>query len=188
MKKRLGFLINYPKQCTNCDAPYDKKDKKMAMTWSVVVREQENKVNLYCPVCWDNAHKMIAELKEKINENKNLMRIKIHPDATIPKYAHFGDAAVDFTAIKKWEDDYGNLCYGTGLAMEIPHHHVGLLFPRSSVSKTDLRLCNAVGVIDAGYRGEIMLKFDKNAKNSTMSEIELVSLCFFLFHLYNLYK
>jgi len=87
---------------------------------------------------------------------------KVHPDAVIPNYAHFGDAAVDLVAVKKWEDDKGNICYGTGLAMEIPHHHVGLLFPRSSVSKTDLRLCNAVGVIDAGYRGEIMLKFDKN--------------------------
>ena len=89
---------------------------------------------------------------------------KLHPDAVIPQYAHFGDAAVDLVATKKWEDDNGNVCYGTGLAMEIPHHHVGLLFPRSSVSKTDLRLCNAVGVIDAGYRGEIMLKFDKNGE------------------------
>ena len=91
------------------------------------------------------------------------MRIKkLHVDAIIPRYAHFGDAAVDLTAVRKWEDDEGNLCYGTGLAMEIPHHHVGLLFPRSSVSKTDLRLSNSVGVIDSGYRGEIILKFDKN--------------------------
>ena len=44
--------------------------------------------------------------------------------------------------------------------MEIPPRFVGLLFPRSSVSKKDLRLCNSVGVIDSGYRGEIMLKFD----------------------------
>ena len=87
---------------------------------------------------------------------------KLHQDAVIPQYAHFSGAAVDLVATRKWEDDYGNVCYGTGLAMEIPHHHVGLLFPRSSVSKTNLRLCNAVGVIDAGYRGEIMLKFDKN--------------------------
>lgn len=86
---------------------------------------------------------------------------KVHPDAVIPQYAHFGDAAVDLVATRKWEDDYGNICYGTGLAMEIPENHVGLLFPRSSVSKTNLRLCNAVGVIDAGYRGEIMMKFDK---------------------------
>tara|TARA_R100000908_G_C3737536_1_gene134938 strand:+ start:881 stop:1297 length:417 start_codon:yes stop_codon:yes gene_type:complete len=87
---------------------------------------------------------------------------KLHQDAVIPQYAHFGDAAVDLVATRKWEDDCGNVCYGIGLAMEIPENHVGLLFPRSSVSKTDLRLCNSVGVIDAGYRGEIMLKFDKN--------------------------
>lgn len=87
---------------------------------------------------------------------------KLHQDAVVPRYAHFGDAAVDLVATKKWEDDHGNVCYGTGLAMEIPENHVGLLFPRSSVSKTNLRLTNAVGVIDSGYRGEVMLKFDKN--------------------------
>lgn len=71
LEKKVGLFDKLPKQCTNCDAPYDKKDKKMAMTWSVVVREQENKVNLYCPTCWNNAKKMIAELKEKLNENEN---------------------------------------------------------------------------------------------------------------------
>eukprot|EP00922_Rhytidocystis_sp_ex-Travisia-forbesii_P052927 GHVS01078500.1.p1 GENE.GHVS01078500.1~~GHVS01078500.1.p1 ORF type:complete len:232 (-),score=84.53 GHVS01078500.1:262-957(-) len=35
-----------------------------------------------------------------------------------------------------------------------------LLFPRSSISKTPLRLCNSVGVIDGGYRGEIMVVVD----------------------------
>ena len=60
---------------------------------------------------------------------------KLHPDAVVPRYAHFGDAAVDLVATKKWKDDKGNICYGTGLAMEIPENHVGLLFPRSSVSR-----------------------------------------------------
>lgn len=86
---------------------------------------------------------------------------KLYPDAVVPKYSHFGDAAVDLVGVKKWEDKFGNICYGTGLAMEIPEGHVGLLFPRSSISKTNLRLANAVGVIDSGYRGEVMLKFDK---------------------------
>lgn len=86
---------------------------------------------------------------------------KFHDSAVIPKYAYAGDAAVDLVAIASWEDDCGNLCYGTGLAIEIPVGHVGLLFPRSSVSNTNLRLCNSVGVIDSGYRGEIMLKFDR---------------------------
>ena len=57
------------------------------------------------------------------------MRIKIkklHDDATIPKYAHYGDAAVDLTAIRQWEDNYGNLCYGTGIAIEIPGYREGI--------------------------------------------------------------
>ena len=67
LEKKIGLFDKLPKQCTNCDKP----NKQMAMTWSVVVREQENKVNLYCPVCWDEAHKLIAQMKEEMNENKN---------------------------------------------------------------------------------------------------------------------
>ena len=46
-------------------------DKKMVTTWNVVVREKEGKVNLYCPTCWDESHKLIAQMKEEMNENKN---------------------------------------------------------------------------------------------------------------------
>jgi dUTP pyrophosphatase len=49
--------------------------------------------------------------------------------------------------------------YGTGLAVEIPEGHVGLLFPRSSISNSGLILTNSVGVIDSGYRGEIKFRF-----------------------------
>ena len=37
------------------------------------------------------------------------------------------------------------------------------MYPRSSVSKTPLRLANSVGIIDAGYRGDVMAKFDVHA-------------------------
>ena len=84
---------------------------------------------------------------------------KVHEKAVVPKYAHFGDACVDLVAATKWIDDHGNYCYGTGLAMEIPSNHVGYIFPRSSISKTSMALRNAVGVIDSGYRGEIIIKF-----------------------------
>jgi dUTP pyrophosphatase len=49
--------------------------------------------------------------------------------------------------------------YGTGLALEIPEGYVGFLFPRSSVTKEDLMLKNAVGVVDASYRGEIKFRY-----------------------------
>jgi dUTP pyrophosphatase len=84
---------------------------------------------------------------------------KLHPNAVIPSYAKAGDAGMDLTATAMDKDKHGNITYSTGLAIEIPQGYVGLLFPRSSNSKTDLYLTNHVGVIDSGYRGEIMFKF-----------------------------
>jgi dUTP pyrophosphatase len=44
----------------------------------------------------------------------------------------------------------------TGVKIQIPVGYVGLLFPRSSLSKQDIIMTNSVGVIDSDYRGEIM--------------------------------
>ena len=84
---------------------------------------------------------------------------KLDSNAVIPTYAKHGDAGMDLTAISKNYDEHGNVCYGTGLAFEIPNGFVGLLFPRSSNTKKDLILGNSVGVIDSGYRGEVVFKF-----------------------------
>lgn len=85
---------------------------------------------------------------------------KLHKDAIIPKYAKSGDAGLDLTSITKTKNNAsGIITYTTGLAVEIPEGHVGLLFPRSSLSNYDLMLTNHVGVIDSGYRGEITFKF-----------------------------
>jgi dUTP pyrophosphatase len=93
---------------------------------------------------------------------------KLHPNAIVPKYAKAGDAAMDLIATSMEVDGYGNLVYKTGLALEIPKGFVGLLFPRSSVSKTSMSLANSVGVIDSGYRGEIMLKYKDVGKSSSI--------------------
>ena len=87
---------------------------------------------------------------------------KLHPSAVIPKYAKPGDAGMDLTATKIDISDIYNLTYHTGIAIEIPEGYVGLLFPRSSVYKTGMKLTNSVGVIDSGYRGEIMFKYSRN--------------------------
>ena len=84
---------------------------------------------------------------------------KLHPDAVIPTYAKDGDAGMDLTAVTKSYDRDGNVVYGTGLAFEIPEGYVGLVFPRSSLSRLDIALSNCVGVIDSGYRGEVTVKF-----------------------------
>ena len=48
-----------------------------------------------------------------------------------------------------------------GISLEIPEGFVGLVFPRSSIRKTNLQLSNSVGVIDSGYRGELQATFNK---------------------------
>ncbi len=97
--------------------------------------------------------------------------MKLDAGARIPKYSKRGDAGMDLYAVTQKFDNHGNYVYGTGLAMEIPEGHVGLIFPRSSISKTAHSLRNAVGVIDSGYRGEIMMKFDINTINSPVYEV-----------------
>jgi len=84
---------------------------------------------------------------------------KLHEDAVIPSYSKPGDAGMDLYSVRHDKDKNGNDVHYTGLAIEIPEGHVGLLYPRSSISKTSCSLRNAVGVIDSGYRGEVMLKF-----------------------------
>lgn len=84
---------------------------------------------------------------------------KLCENAVIPSYAHTSDAGMDLTATSVKIDKYGNVVYGTGIAIEIPTGYVGLVFPRSSNSKKTLWLTNSVGVIDSGYRGEITFKF-----------------------------
>ena len=84
---------------------------------------------------------------------------KLDERAVVPSYSKQGDAGMDLTAISISKDNVGNITYHTGLAIEIPEGYVGLLFPRSSVSKKQLFLTNSIGVIDSGYRGEIMAKF-----------------------------
>jgi dUTP pyrophosphatase len=91
---------------------------------------------------------------------------KLSSEAIIPQYAKLGDAGLDLVATEIKFDKGGKyIQYHTGLAFEIPEGYVGLLFARSSVSKKDLMLKNAVGVIDSGYRGEVCLRFQVTGLN-----------------------
>ena len=85
---------------------------------------------------------------------------KLDSKAVLPSYAKEGDGAMDIVAIDR------NITekfveYRTGLALEIPKGYVCLIFPRSSITKKDLTLKNSVGVLDSGYRGELILRFQK---------------------------
>lgn len=87
---------------------------------------------------------------------------RLNDKAIMPIRAYKGDAGLDLTAIdiSLEQNECGQtvVVYHCGLAVEIPEGYVGLIFPRSSISKKSMFITNAVGVIDSGYRGEITAK------------------------------
>jgi len=80
-------------------------------------------------------------------------------EPTIPFKGTPSAAGFDLTATYCSQENFPIIEYGTGICIEIPEGHCGLLFPRSSICKYDLTLANSVGVIDSDYRGEIIFKF-----------------------------
>ena len=100
---------------------------------------------------------------------------KLHKDAVIPRYSKPGDAGLDLTVVKTykhWDEfsDRFKLEVDSGIAVEIPDGYVGLVFPRSSIKNTGLRLTNSVGVIDSKYRGSIKAFFDVVDETLTLYE------------------
>jgi dUTP pyrophosphatase len=85
---------------------------------------------------------------------------KLDSKAQKPKFGKPGDAGADLVATSVDFSRKNQVVYSTGLAVEIPEGMVGLIFPRSSVRNYDLSMSNSVGVIDSGYRGEIMVTFN----------------------------
>jgi dUTP pyrophosphatase len=85
---------------------------------------------------------------------------KLNPQAQKPEFGKPLDAGADLVATSVQTNGNHQLVYGTGLAVEIPEGMVGLVFPRSSIRSFDLSMSNSVGVIDSGYRGEIMVTFN----------------------------
>jgi len=88
-----------------------------------------------------------------------IIKIKrLYPSVQIPVKANITDACYDLKAITFNEtEDY--IEYGLGISLEIPEGYCALIFPRSSISKYNLTLCNSVGVVDSGYRGEVTARF-----------------------------
>ena len=78
---------------------------------------------------------------------------KLNEKAILPTRAHSTDAGLDLTTygFTQEVDASGKLVlvYHTGLAVEIPEGHMGLIFMRSSVAGKSLVLTNAVGIVDS---------------------------------------
>lgn len=69
----------------------------------------------------------------------------IHPDAKLPTRAHNTDAGFDLYCTHSHCNEFSFLICHSGIAIEIPEGHVGLIFPRSSIRDKDLSLTNSVG-------------------------------------------
>lgn len=86
---------------------------------------------------------------------------KLNPEATLPTYGSEYAAGADLYACIQEPVSFGpgeTKLIKTGLAMEIPAGYAGLIYARSGLaSKKGLAPANKVGVIDADYRGEIMV-------------------------------
>lgn len=83
--------------------------------------------------------------------------VKVEDPVLTPTKATDGSAGFDLRAKKETLLSTGErVLVGTGVRATIPEDHVGLLFPRSSLSKFGVQMTNSVGVIDSDYRGEIM--------------------------------
>jgi len=112
-----------------------------------------------------------------VNECGNTRKVplkfkKLHPEATLPKYAHEGDAGMDIFSIGHVELPNGiPVLIKTGLAAEIPDGYELQVRSRSGLALKGVSVENAPGTIDSKYRGEIgvILTFrnDKQFRHTT---------------------
>ena len=93
---------------------------------------------------------------------------KLHPDAILPSYGSADAAGADLCSIEEAIIPAGETkLIHTGLAMEIPEGLVGLIYARSGLaSKKGLAPANKVGVIDADYRGELMVALHNHGQET----------------------
>lgn len=84
---------------------------------------------------------------------------RLSDGARLPERAHPGDAGLDLHAAEAARIEPGaRTSVGTGIAIEVPEGHAGLVLPRSGLAaRHGITLVNAPGLIDSGYRGEVRI-------------------------------
>ena len=84
---------------------------------------------------------------------------RLRPEAILPSYAYDEDAGVDLVSCERVELGPGERAVvGTGIAVAIPEGFAGYVQPRSGLAaRHGITIVNSPGLVDAGYRGEIMV-------------------------------
>ena len=98
----------------------------------------------------------------------DILITRLHPDVTLPSYAHLGDAGADLvTTVDVRLQPGERALVPTGIAIALPEGYVALVHPRSGLAaRHGLTIVNAPGTVDAGYRGEIsvlLVNLDRHA-------------------------
>lgn len=94
------------------------------------------------------------------------LKIRLTDKSLMPTRANPTDAGLDLRASEsKLILASTPTLIDTGVSVQIPRNHVGLVFSRSGLAKHGITLSNSVGVIDSDYRGNIMVSLICNADN-----------------------
>lgn len=103
----------------------------------------------------------IIKLCDQNNLNNNIRFKKLHPDAKAPVRAKRGDAGYDLTCVEHvtLHGSDGTVSLKTGIAIELPDNMFAQIAPRSGLGKKGMIIHG--GIIDAGYRGEIIVLASK---------------------------
>ena len=72
LKQKMMLFDRIPDHCVACQKPFDKTDIDVVSSWTVVVRNEEETVNLYCPECIEKAKTIITDFKKKKLEEKEI--------------------------------------------------------------------------------------------------------------------
>ncbi len=111
----------------------------------------------------------------------SLINIKIkrlNDNAILPEKQHDSDAGYDLHSIEEIILRPNKIYkIRTGIAIQIPNHYAGLVLPRSGLSsKYGISLINTPGLIDSGYRGELLIPLINHSSNEyTINKTERVA-------------
>ena len=132
-----------------------------------VLQPSEKKKQLFDTI-FQVFYDLFDQVMERYLSYDIILPITLEEGAQIPTYAHDTDAAADLYAADTIVIPANSLStmVRTGVHIALPEGWMAIIEPRSSIgAKTPLRLSNAQGIIDSGYRGQLGVLYD-NLSNS----------------------
>ena len=70
MATKVALFGKLGDKCLTCEKDFDKLNREQVMSWRVAIRQQEDKVNLYCPDCWQKATQLVQQYQKDRREKK----------------------------------------------------------------------------------------------------------------------